>query len=197
MVYPSNFTATHNVCFDISSAPEAARFPANLTLLPHFLPKPDAISLTAPANIASSQENFVPQPEEDSAPLLDIDIDVPTLPPPVVPTHAPSMPSPAQAFRKITGAVRDSFATTQNALNQLRDPIALVNRGVSHMQVVPDSQRDECLDSIAALHDPTPVTTNPIWIDLLAQPNQQVSRVNILGNNPSPPPPDFDPEHQH
>jgi hypothetical protein len=58
-------------------------------------------------------------------------------------------------------------------LRELRDPIGLVNRSVQQMNVVPDSQREEYLDSIAALHDTQPVTTNPIWLDLLAAPNTE------------------------
>ena len=62
---------------------------------------------------------------------------------------------PAHPVERLRNVVRDGFSMTGQRLRelpgQLRDPIGLVNRSVQQMNVVPDSQRDEYLDSIAAL----------------------------------------------
>lgn len=154
--------------------PEADNFPHNLALLPHLLP-PD-ITHDELEDIRMSHDALEP------ASLIDVDLDTGH----PAPTQSPLQPNAGTSLRldRLAGVVKESFVTTGARLRELRDPIGLVNRGVNQMNVVPDSQRDEYLDEIAALHDTRPLTTNPIWMDLLAAPNTEARRVDIeLGGN--------------
>ena len=83
--------------------------------------------------------------------------------------------------------MREGFNTTQARLRELRDPVGMVQRGVAQMQVVPDAQRDEYLDSIEALGDGVtkPVTANSIWMDLLSPSQSDVRRVAPVYTDPT------------
>lgn len=98
--------------------------------------------------------------------LIDIDLDSTT----AATSDVPLAPVPASPAAHFARKVKDGLVQTGARLRELRDPVAMVNRGVSNMNVVEESQRDEYIDSIAALHDTRPITTNPIWMDLLAAP---------------------------
>jgi len=141
-------------------SPEAENYPGNLQLLPFLMPQ--EISHDELEGIRASHEAM------SSVNLIDIDLDGSG---PPGPSDIPL--APARPVERLRNVMRDSFTTTGQRLRELRDPIGLVNRSVQQMNVVPDSQRDEYLDSIAALHDTGTVTTNPIWIDLLSAPNTE------------------------